>query len=145
MFLISPAMVHTAFAQVHVDRPPTSPSHATPPSFPPPLKVSIVAMSGAVGEAMSYGTATGGATDLDNLGQIMNQTNPPMDGKEQQSQARQEQEDEEIGSGLLFFFCVPSFFVFVTAVVGRDGSSTSPAVASDASKQGTARSAFLPS
>lgn len=55
---------------------------------PPPLKVSIVAMSGAVGEAMSYGTATGGATDLDNLGQIMNQTNPPMDGKEQQSQAR---------------------------------------------------------
>eukprot|EP00752_Nemacystus_decipiens_P011798 g10467.t1 len=51
-------------------------------------QVSIVAMSGAVGEAMSYENATGGATDLDNLGQIMNQTNPPMDGKEQQSQAR---------------------------------------------------------
>ncbi|CAM9518219.1 unnamed protein product, partial [Ectocarpus sp. 12 AP-2014] len=51
-------------------------------------QVSIVAMSGAVGEALSYGTATGGASDLDNLGQIMNQTNPPMDGKEQQSQAR---------------------------------------------------------
>lgn len=49
-------------------------------------------MSGAVGEAMSYENATGGATDLDNLGQIMNQTNPPMDGKEQQSQARQEEE-----------------------------------------------------
>ncbi|CAM9620294.1 unnamed protein product [Ectocarpus sp. 4 AP-2014] len=51
-------------------------------------QVSIVAMSGAVGEALSYGTATGGASDLDNLGQIMNQTNPPMEGKEQQSQAR---------------------------------------------------------
>lgn len=45
-------------------------------------------MSGAVGEAQEFGTATGGALDLDNLGQIMNQTNPPMDGKEQQSQAR---------------------------------------------------------
>ncbi|CAM9940719.1 unnamed protein product, partial [Ectocarpus sp. 13 AM-2016] len=33
-------------------------------------QVSIVAMSGAVGEALSYGTATGGASDLDNLGQI---------------------------------------------------------------------------
>ncbi|CAM9958448.1 unnamed protein product [Scytosiphon promiscuus] len=51
-------------------------------------QVSIVAMSGAVGEALVYGTATGGATDLDNLGQIMNQTNPPMEGKDQQSQAR---------------------------------------------------------
>lgn len=50
--------------------------------------VSIVAMSGAVGEAQEFGTATGGALDLDNLGQIMNQTSPPMDGKEQQSQAR---------------------------------------------------------
>lgn len=47
-------------------------------------------MSGAVGEALSYDIATGGASDLDNLGQIMNQTNPPMDGKEQQSQARQD-------------------------------------------------------
>lgn len=45
-------------------------------------------MSGAVGEALTYGTATGGATDLDNLGQIMNQTNPPMEGKDQQSLAR---------------------------------------------------------
>lgn len=51
-------------------------------------QVSIVAMSGAVGEALVYGTATGGATDLDNLGQLMNQTNPPMEGKDQQSQAR---------------------------------------------------------
>ncbi|CAM9854971.1 unnamed protein product [Ascophyllum nodosum] len=51
-------------------------------------KVSIVAMAGAVGEAQAYGSATGGAADLDNLGQIMNQANPPMDGKAQQSQAR---------------------------------------------------------
>lgn len=54
-------------------------------------KVSIVAMSGAVGEAQAFGSATGGASDLDNLGQIMNQTNPPMDGKAQQSQARRGQ------------------------------------------------------
>ena len=53
-----------------------------------PRKVSIVAMAGAVGEAQAYGSATGGAADLDNLGQIMNQANPPMDGKAQQSQAR---------------------------------------------------------
>lgn len=72
-------------------------------------QVSIVAMSGAVGEALSYGTATGGASDLDNLGQIMNQTNPPMDGKEQQSQARQDGavtrgwlwgEEKGVGGGL---------------------------------------------
>lgn len=52
------------------------------------LQVSIVAMSGAVGEALKYEVATGGAADLDNLGQIMGQTNPPMDGPAQQSQAR---------------------------------------------------------
>lgn len=45
-------------------------------------------MSGAVGEALVYDVATGGAADLDNLGQIMGQTNPPMDGSAQQSQAR---------------------------------------------------------
>lgn len=52
------------------------------------MQVSIVAMSGAVGEALVYEVATGGASDLDNLGQIMGQTNPPMDGPAQQSQAR---------------------------------------------------------
>lgn len=53
------------------------------------LQVSIVAMSGAVCEAQAYESATGGAADFDNLGQIMNQTNPPMDSKAQQAQARQ--------------------------------------------------------
>lgn len=47
-----------------------------------------MAMSGAVGEALKYEVATGGAADLDNLGQIMGATNPPMDGPAQQSQAR---------------------------------------------------------
>lgn len=52
-------------------------------------QVSIVAMSEAVGEARALGEATGGAMDIDNPGQIMNQTIGPMDGNAQQAQAGQ--------------------------------------------------------
>ena len=49
---------------------------------------SVVALSGAVGEVLKFGSSTGSAQDLDVLGRLMNRCEPPMRGPAQEMQTR---------------------------------------------------------
>lgn len=93
---------------------------------------------------MSYENATGGATDLDNLGQIMNQTNPPMEGKEQQSQARQDRRENH-GSAVsgLFLSVLDQEVALPRLSLGRSSYDSSTTAARGETTSSLAESVFL--